>query len=73
MIVNVFNALKDFFTYVHVFTEAIWTLMKKAFTLIGYSVSYINLVLHALPLWIWVILTILLSVCILYKVLNKET
>lgn len=73
MIENVFNAIKGFFQYVHNFGDAFWTLIKKMFSIIGIGVDYINLVLHALPAWLWVILTILLSVCILYKVLGRET
>lgn len=70
---NIFNAIKAFFNYIHTFFDTFWVLLKKAFVLVGYAVNYINLVLHSLPVWIWIILTILLSVCILYKVLNKET
>lgn len=73
MITNVFNAVKGFFQYIHNFGDAFWTLLKKAFALIPVGVNYINLVLHALPAWVYVILTILLSVCILYKILGKET
>lgn len=73
MITNVFNAVKGFFQYISNFGNAFWTLLKKAFSIIGIGANYINLVLHALPAWIWVLLTILLSVCILYKVLNRET
>ena len=73
MITNIFNAVKSFFDYISNFLDTFWSLFKKALSIIGIAVNYINLVLHALPAWIWVILTILLSVCILYKVLNKES
>lgn len=70
---SVINAISDFFTYVRTFVDVIWLLIKKVFALINIAVGYINLVLHALPLWLWILLTILLSVCILYKILGKET
>lgn len=70
---SVINAISNFFEYIRTFVGTFWSLLKKMFSLFGIAVQYINLVLHALPVWLWIILTILLSVCILYKVLNRET
>lgn len=70
---DIFNAIKGFFQYIRAFGDVVFTLFKKILALIIIAASYINNILHALPAWIWIFLTILLSVCIIYKVANKET
>ena len=68
----ILQTISDFFTSVVNFFSSIFTLVNKLITLFGNVVTYLKGVLDIFPTSIKVIFVLLLTICVLYKILGRE-
>lgn len=65
--------------YIHTFIQSIsnafnmiWGAMASVVNICKSCVSYVTDVLSILPSWLYAILAVLITVCVIYKILGRE-
>ena len=64
--------VRDFFQYIHQTINNIFDYFSNLLSLTGYVKGYLSVVLNVLPGWLYAFMSILIAVCILYKILGRE-
>lgn len=68
----ILQSISDFFTFISDFFKSIFSIFNKVGTLLSSVVSYLEGVLNIFPTSIKVIFVVLLSICVIYKILGRE-